>query len=125
MTFDRTDGATTVEVVLVLPAFMLVVLLVLQLGMTVHSAQIVEAAAQEAVEATRGESTGDAEARAMAVLDAAGVVVRPTVRVARSTDQVAAAVDGQAPEIVPFMALRVTGRASAPIERFVPEPQRP
>lgn len=110
-----------------LPAFMLLVLLALQFGMVLYSAQVVEAAAQEAVEAGRGEvdvvSAG--ETRARQTLDAAAVIRQPRIEISRSGTEVAAHVRGLAPEVVPFVALPVQARASAVVERFVPEDQRP
>jgi Flp pilus assembly protein TadG len=120
-------GATTVELVLVLPAFMLLVLLALQFGMVLYSAQVVEAAAQEAVEAGRGEVdiVRAGETRARQTLDAAAVVRQPRIEISRSGTQVAAHVRGLAPKVVPFVALPVQARASAVVERFVPEDERP
>lgn len=120
-------GATTVELILVLPAFMLFVLLALQFGMLLYSAQVVEAAAQEAVEAMRGETDIGAvgAAHARETLAAAAIVRQPRVEVSRSGTRVVAHVSGLAPEIVPFLALPVRARASAAVERFVPEDERP
>ena len=124
---DGEWGSTTVEVVVVLPAFMLAVLLAVQVGMVVYAAQTAEAAAQEAVEAARGEPDRDPRgvARAHAVLDATGAVTDPQIDISRGLDSVTAEVSGVAPQVVPGLGLRVAASATGPVERFVAEPDRP
>ena len=124
---DGEWGSTTVEVVVVLPAFMLAVLLAVQVGMVVYAAQTAEAAAQEAVEAARGEPDRDATgaARAHAVLDATGAVTNPQIDISRAPDAVTVEVSGVAPQVVPGLGLRVATSATGPIERFLVEPDRP
>ena len=120
-------GSTTVEVVVVLPTFMLAVLLAVQVGMVVYAAQTAEAAAQEAVEAARGEPDHDSTgvARASTVLDATGAVTNPQIRVSRATGTVTVRVSGVAPQVVPGLGLRVAASATGPVERFLAEPDRP
>ena len=120
-------GSTTVELVVVLPAFMLAVLLAVQVGMVVYAAQTAEAAAQEAVEAGRGEPDVDTVgvARARTVLDATGAVADPQIRVSRATDVVTFRVSGVAPQVVPGLGVRVAASASGPVERFLTPAERP
>ena len=47
-----------------------------------------------------------------------------TVTVTRQPGTVTAEVHGDAPRLVPGFAWTVTARSAAPVERFIPEPQR-
>jgi Flp pilus assembly protein TadG len=121
------SGATTVELVLVLPVFMAVVLLAVQAGMVLFAAQVVEDAAHNAVEAARGESDPDAAGvtAARRALAATGAVTDAAVDVRRDGDRVIVDVTGAAPRVVPGVALRVGSIASGVVERFRPQPERP
>lgn len=127
MTTSGQAGASTVELVLVLPVFMGVVLLAVQAAMVVFAAQITQDAAHSAVEAARGEadnaSAGHAAARR--TLEATGAVTDPTVTVDRDGDRVTVEITGAAPRVVPGVALRVGSTATGVIERFRSQPQRP
>ena len=124
---DRDTGATTVELVLVLPVFMGAVLLAVQVGMVVFAAQVVEDAAHNAVEAARGERDPDTAGVASAdqSLAATGAVTDPHVDVRRDGDRVTVDVAGTAARVVPGVALRVASTATGVIERFRPQPERP
>ena len=119
-------GATTVELVLVLPVFMGVVLLIVQAGMVVFAAQVVEDAAQHAVEAARGEHDARAAGvtRANMLLATTGVVTDTSVEVTRDGERVTVDITGAAPRVVPGVALRVASTASAVVERFRSQPER-
>jgi Flp pilus assembly protein TadG len=120
-------GATTVELVLVLPVFMAVVLFAVQAGMVVFAAQAVEDAAQNAVEAARGERDPAAAGLAAVrrALGATGAVSDVAVDVRRNDERVTVDVVGAAPQVVPGVALRVGSTASGVVERFRAQPERP
>lgn len=119
-------GAGSTELVLVMPVVLLMVLLAVQFGLYLHAAQVVEAAAQEGVEAARGEraAANEGQARAVRFLESTGGVQAPAVSAQRSATGVRVTVTGQAPEVVPGLALGVSSTATGPVERFIPEPQR-
>lgn len=118
------EGATSTELVVAFPAVLLIIMFALQFGLYLHAAQIVEAAAQEAVEAAQVEQGRPADGRAAAAallhdlpaLRGADVSVRRTATVAT------ARVSGRAQQLVPGLDLRVVAEAQGPVERFVPEP---
>lgn len=120
------QGATSTELVLVMPAVLMMVLLAVQFGMYLHAAQVVEAAAQEGLEAGRGErdSAAASSARASTFLADTGGVQNAAVTARRDLAQVAVTVTGLAAEVVPGLDLRVTSVAIGPVERFIPEPDR-
>lgn len=120
------DGTSTTELVLVMPIVLLAVMLVVQAGLYFHARQVVQAAAQEALEAAQGES-GDSEAgrlRAESFLEETGGVREPTVEVARGVDRVRAQVRAAAPNVLPGAIWQVTGTVQGPAEQFLPENQR-
>lgn len=120
------DGSSTTELVLLMPAVLLAVMVSVQAGLYFHAGQVVEAAAQEALEAAQAE-TGNADrgrASAESFLDEAGGVREAVVDVTRTLDEVAVRVRGAAPNVLPLSVWHVEASASGPIERFVPEGQR-
>lgn len=123
---DAEQGATTSELVIAFPAALVIVMLALQFGLYLHAAQIVEAAAQEAVEAAQVERADPASGRAAArsLLSGLGGLRAPTTDVRRTATTVTARVTGRAPQVVPGMDLAVSGSAEGPVERFIPEPAR-
>lgn len=119
-------GTSTTELVLVMPVVLLMVMLAVQFGLYLHAAQVVEAAAQEGLEAARGEDdlASEGESGVGSFLDMTGGVTASTVTVERSAAEVRVAVTGSAPQVVPGLDLRVSSVAVGPVERFIPEPQR-
>ena len=57
-------------------------------------------------------------------LDVAGNITEPQVTVTRTVDTVTVEVTGRAPRLLPGFDWEVTARAVAPVERFIPEPDR-
>ncbi|MPZ28927.1 MAG: pilus assembly protein TadE [Micromonosporaceae bacterium] len=125
MVWDE-EGTSSTELVLVMPAVLFMVLLAVQFGLYLHAAQVVEAAAQEGLEAARGEVATVAEGRTRAAgfIASTGGVHSPEVTAARSADTATVTVTGAAPQVVPGLWLQVSSVASGPVERFIPEPQR-
>ncbi len=119
-------ASSTTELVLLMPVALLAVMLVVQAGLYFHARQVVQAAAQEALEAAQGEG-GNAHAgrlRAQSFLDETGGVRRPIVEVAREVDEVRVRVDAVAPNVLPGAAWKVAGTVQGTAERFLPESQR-
>ena len=119
-------GLTSTELAVLMPVVIALVLAPFQVGLWWHASQVADAAARDAVDAAQvaGATEADGEAAAMRFLDAAGNLTRPAVSVARSTDTVTVTVTGRAPRLLPGFDWQVTARASGPVERFIPEPDR-
>ena len=120
------SGMTTTQVAVLMPALLFWIMLIVQFGLWYHAKQVADTAAAEAVDAaqTPDGTQADGEAAALAVLDAAGNLDAPDVTVDRGVVRVVAVVRGSSPRLVPGFAWTVTGRAEAPVERFIPEHER-
>lgn len=123
-TWREDDGATATELVVAFPAVLGLILLAFQFGLVLHAAQIAEAGAQEAIEATQGErgAVADGEEAAQALLSGLGGLRTPRVAVTRSAVRVTARVSGDAHRLIPGVPVAVTATAEGPVERFVPDP---
>lgn len=107
---------------LAVPVLLFMIMLVIQAGLWFHGSQLAEAAAQEGVQAGRSAngSAVAAEARARdflgrlspSVASSAQVLVRRTPEVTRVE------ITGRVQQVVPGLALTVSGAAEAPTERF-------
>lgn len=117
---------TTSQVAIVFPALLFWIMLIVQYGLWFHAKQVAEAAAAEAVDAaqTPTATVEDGEGAARSFLDSSGNLSNATVIVTRDLTLVSVEVRGDAPQLVPGFSWSVTARAEAPVERFVPEPDR-
>ena len=111
--------------VIVLPALLLSFWLVLQYAIAVHVRHVALAAAQDA--ALAAASDGDwsgAAANDLAGIASmtSGVTVSGPVT---DADQVVVTVHADVLQVFPIGNFDVTVSAAAPIERFVPQPERP
>jgi Flp pilus assembly protein TadG len=124
------QGVTTTEVVIVMPAVMLLVMFVLQFALYYHAANVATGAAQDAVRAARVEhgsaGAGGTRAREVVGRSAGGALDDPTVTVSRDggTHTVRAEVSGDVPSLIPGLRLSVTRVAEGPTEEFLPPEQR-
>lgn len=119
-------GLTSTELAVVMPVLIALVLVPFQVGLWWHARQIADAAAREAVDAAQVATAteADGERAAQWFLDAAGNITEPQVTVTRTTETVTVEVTGRAPRLLPGFDWVVTARAVAPLERFIPEPDR-
>lgn len=114
-----------VATVIVLPALLLSFWLVLQYAIAAHVRHVALAAAQDAAIAA-ASGAGDPQATAASVMAAvasmsSGVSITPEVGLERITVTVRADVL----QVFPIGDFDVGVSASAPVERFVPQPERP
>ena len=115
-------GVTSLSVVLVVPAVLLLTSAVAQMVVYHHASNLATAAAQEATR-TAQLLTGTADAGRVAgedFLAQAGpnLVLEPRVDVVRGADTVTAVVTGQAPRVMPGLSLTIRARAAGPVEAF-------
>ena len=119
-------GMTTIQVAILFPVVLFWIMLIVQYGLWWHAKQVANAAAAEAVDAAQ-VSTGsarDGEDAAASYLAQSGNLDNITVTVSREPTVVTVEVRGDAPQLVPGFAWSVTARSTAPVERFIPEPER-
>lgn len=117
-------GATTVELVVIMPFLLLMILSIAQYALWAHATHIAQAAASEALSAARVQN-GTVEAghtEANRVLDHLGRGPLRDVQVVvhRDVNGVSVAVTGSASPVVPFLHLGVHAEAAGPAEVFRP-----
>ncbi len=117
---------TTIQVAILMPAFLFWIMLTVQYGLWWHAKQVANAAAAEAVDAaqTPTGTEGQGVNAAQEFLDEAGNLRSITIEVDRGAETVRVEVRGRAPQLVPGFAWEVTARSEAPRERFVPRSER-
>lgn len=115
-------GASSMEVVVLLPLLFLLLFAMLQGGLWFHARAVALGAAQEGarVAAAENSSAGDGISAASSfVADAgSGVVINPAVTASRSTTTATVTVTGQAQSLIPFLNPSVVQSASFPTERI-------
>lgn len=116
-------GAVTGELVLATPALLLFILLIAQFAIWEHATHIAQAAASQALSATRvlGGSDASGQVEADTVLTQLGLGPLHNARaiVNRGPQQSTVEVSGVAASVVPLLHLPVRARAVGPSERFV------
>lgn len=119
-------GMTTIQVAILFPVVLFWIMLIVQYGLWWHAKQVANAAAAEAVDAAQVSSgtARDGEDAAASYLAQAGNLDNVTITVTREPTVVTAEVRGEAPRLVPGFEWSVTARSNAPVERFIPEPER-
>jgi len=124
--FRDERGMTTIQVAILFPAVLIWLMLIVQYGLWWHAKQVANAAAAEAVDAAQVQdgTAADGEAAAASYLAQSGNLNAITITVERQPTVVIAEVHGDAPQLVPGISWSVTARSEAPVERFVPEPER-
>lgn len=117
---------TTVQVAILFPVVLFWLMLIVQYGLWWHAKQVANAAAAEAVDAARvrNATAADGEGAARRFLSHSGNLGHITVTVNRRPAVAVAEVRGDAPRLVPGFEWSVTARSYAPVERFIPEPER-
>jgi hypothetical protein len=118
-------GTVTLEALLVYPLVLLIAWIGMQLAL-VHLANRIALASAEEAASTARTRTGTivaAQQRAHRYLDVlgSGLLVDPTIRIARTADTVTVQVDGNAERIVPGFPVRITQTLQSPTEHFRPE----
>ncbi|HEY3143830.1 MAG TPA: TadE/TadG family type IV pilus assembly protein [Acidimicrobiales bacterium] len=118
------EGLASTTVALVMPLVLLLLTVIVQYGLYYNAQQRAAAAADRAISVSRwaDATEEEGEAAGMAFLKGAKLA-GATVDVNKTPDEVTATVTGTSEELIPFeWAVSVT--ASAPVERFIPEPER-
>lgn len=118
----RDAGSVSVEYAIVLPAYMALLMLIVQAAIYFHAEHITAAAADEAV-ATAGVDggTGDdgrTEATRILSATASGFLLNPTVEVTRATTVATVRISGQVVSLLPFVHLTASSVAHGPVEQL-------
>lgn len=117
---ERGDAA--VETVLAVPVLLFLILVVIQAGLWFHGSQLVEAAAQEGMQAGRIETGSAIAAEARARQFVAGmspsIAATAQIQASRTADTTRVVVSGRVQPVIPGLRLTVRGAAEGPTERF-------
>lgn len=107
-----------------MPLLLLLVLASVHVGLWFHARHLVNAAAQEGARAARASGATDSDGydRAQQMLGDLGSnsVTSPAILVTRSGGSVTVSVTGQAPPVIPGLAMSVSASSTSPIEEFKP-----
>lgn len=116
------SGASTLTLVLVIPAVLFLTSSVAQMVVYYHASNLATAAAQEAARNAQlvGGTVDGGQVAGQDFLAQAGprLVLDPQVRVVRGADTVTAEVTGRAPRVLPGVTMTVRATSSGPVERF-------
>jgi hypothetical protein len=110
-------GSTTLEIVVIFPAALVLVLLVLQGALYWHARDAALSAAQQGLAAAEVAGPAAGAARASQVATGLGGIVAPHAD-ARGGNLLRVEVSGSAPGLVPLLSLSVDESASGPSEAF-------
>lgn len=118
------SGSASTELVIVMPLLLLLVLVSVHVGLWFHARHLVNAAAQEGARAARASGATDSDGydRAQQILGDLGSnsVTSPAIVVTRAGSSVTVSVTGQAPPVIPGLAMSVSASSTSPIEEFKP-----
>lgn len=111
---------------IILPVVLIGVWLGLQAALVAHARHVAQGAAQDAAIAAASDS-GDPDTVAQSLVESAagGLTSNVGVAVGGGNDRITVTVSADVSSIVPFASFDVSESAAAPIEVFVPEPERP
>lgn len=117
-------GSATTELVIAMPALLLLILVSVHIGLWFHARNLADAAAQEGARGARvlGATDDDGRARASQMLDELGpaVVADRAITVTRTPTSVTVTVTGHAPAVIPGLVFDVNASVTSPIESFRP-----
>ncbi|MFF4501615.1 TadE/TadG family type IV pilus assembly protein [Streptomyces sp. NPDC001401] len=117
-------GAASTQLVIVVPALLLIALLVVQFALVWHARHIAQYAAQQALAAARTQdgTAADGQAQAQRSLAALGsrVLTAPSVTAERTADRTTVRVEGTVIRVlpVPGLVLHASAAASGPTEKI-------
>ena len=122
-------GSSTTTVALVFLLLMVLLSVIVQYGLNYHAHQRAAGAADRAVSVARwpGVGTEDAVDAGMVFLEDSELLSDPSIVIEHGTDEVTATVQVEvaaANSLVPFATWNITAQSTAPVERFIPEPER-
>ncbi len=114
----RTTGSVSIEAVIIVPLFLIVVLIILQAALWVHASAVGQAAAQDAVRTGTAADGGLAEGRAEAhrILTQRAAGSDWVVETDSQPGHLTVTITGRSLTIVPGLDIPITESASLPWE---------
>src|SRR5437764_13025492 len=122
----RGERGTAAETVVIFPAFMMLLLMIVQYALWLHASHVALAAAQEGARIARMATTnaasqeGQGETKAKSFLSALGpnIISNPQVSGFRTNDTARIVVTGNGTSIIPGFTFTITKSSEGPVERF-------
>ncbi|TKG60352.1 MULTISPECIES: TadE/TadG family type IV pilus assembly protein [Pseudonocardiaceae] len=118
-------GEATLELVIATPLVLLALLAIIQFAVWSHATHVAQAAASQALAATRTQdgttSAGHAAGQRLLAELAAGPLRHPDVTVSRGATTVSVSIRGEAAAVLPGVHLHVHAEAVGEVERFMPD----
>ena len=115
-------GAATAELVLATPLLLLLIMLIAQFTLWLHATHVAQAAAAQALSATRVHNgsviSGQIQADQVLQQLGGGPLQNPRAEVSRDLVHASVHVEGTVTAVLPFLTLRAAGDAVGPVERF-------
>ncbi|UGQ13590.1 pilus assembly protein [Yinghuangia sp. ASG 101] len=115
-------GAVSVQLVVLVPALMLIILTIVQYAFVQHAHHIAQSAASRALAAARVQTgtaaDGDARARQVLAAISGDVLTDPKITVTWTADRVRVEITGTVIAVVPGTTLRVRAVAAGPVDRW-------
>jgi Flp pilus assembly protein TadG len=115
-------GAATAQIVIATPVLLFMLLVIVQFAIWSQATHVAQAAASQALQATRvaGGTSATGQTEAQNVLDQldTGPLSGSTIHVTRTATTATISITGTAESIVPFLHLPVHAEASGPTEQF-------
>jgi Flp pilus assembly protein TadG len=115
-------GAATAQIVIATPVLLFMLLVIVQFAIWSQATHVAQAAASQALEATRvaGGTSETGQTEAQNVLDQldTGPLAGSTIHVTRTATTATVSITGTAESIVPFLHLPVHAEASGDTEQF-------
>ena len=121
------DGFTSVELAIVAPAVLLLVFACVHVALLFHASNVANDMASAALRVGQQETaTGaDAQARAMELFAVEGAVRSPVVTVTRTATRITITVRVNSERVLPGLPYTLTRTVAGPVDRFIPESDRP
>jgi hypothetical protein len=118
-------GAVTAELVIATPLLLLALLAIIQFALWSHATHVAQAAASQALSATRmqdGTAAAGHDAGQRLLDDLArGPLHSPRIEIVRTMTSASVSVEGEAVAVLPGVHLHVHAETAGEVERFVPD----
>ena len=115
-------GSASTELVIAMPALLLLVLASVHVGLWFHARHIAAAASDEGARSARvfGSTDAAGEAKANQFIDQLGpnVMLGRQITVTRTATTVTVTVTGHSPAVIPGLTMAITASTTSPIENF-------
>jgi Flp pilus assembly protein TadG len=115
------NGSVTAEAVIIVPIFMVIIFLIVQIGIFAHAYEVLQASAEvgEQIASISPKNTTAVDATVNGVIKqrGGGDIYLTSINV-NSSDYLTVMVSGTCKSILPFFQIKLTATASGDVQRF-------